>query len=115
MTGVTTSPEVCAQVGQLLLDPKRPLKERWVSSHTVCRTLLGQHYYYVLSVYRFRALFTLKSIGGQEAVDWMAKAFNDESALLKHEVRLFPVDIHELICRLLIAWVNCSPIWHCLF
>ena len=114
MTGVTTSPEVCAQVGQLLLDPKRPLKERWVSSHTVCRTLLGQHYYYVLSVYRFRALFTLKSIGGQEAVDWMAKAFNDESALLKHEVRLFPVDIHELICRLLIVWVNCSLIWHCL-
>merc|ERR1719347_2133507 len=56
------SSEVCAQVGQLLLDPKRPLKER------------------------FRALFTLKSIGGQEAVDWMAKAFNDESALLKHEV-----------------------------
>jgi len=62
MTGVETSPEVCAQVGQLLLDPKRPLKER------------------------FRALFTLKSIGGQEAVDWMAKAFEDESALLKHEV-----------------------------
>jgi len=62
MTGVKTSPEVCAQVGQLLLDPKRPLKER------------------------FRALFTLKSIGGQEAVDWMAKAFDDESALLKHEV-----------------------------
>jgi len=62
MTGVKASPEVCAQVGQLLLDPKRPLKER------------------------FRALFTLKSIGGQEAIDWMAKAFEDESALLKHEV-----------------------------
>jgi len=62
MTGPNTSPEVCAQVGQLLLDPKRPLKER------------------------FRALFTLKSIGGQNAIDWMAKAFNDESALLKHEV-----------------------------
>ena len=30
MTGPNTSPEVCAQVGQLLLDPKRPLKERWV-------------------------------------------------------------------------------------
>jgi len=56
------SPEVCAQVGQLLLDPNRPLKER------------------------FRALFTLKSIGGQEAIDWMAKAFEDKSALLKHEV-----------------------------
>ena len=28
MSGVKTSPEVCAQVGQLLLDPKRPLKER---------------------------------------------------------------------------------------
>ena len=37
---------------------------------------------------RFRALFTLKSIGGQNAVDWMAKAFNDESALLKHEVEI---------------------------
>merc|ERR1712203_1077473 len=58
---IMPSPEVCAQVGQLLLDPKRPLKER------------------------FRALFTLKSIGSREAVDWMAKAFNDESALLKHE------------------------------
>ena len=31
MTGPNTSPEVCAQVGQLLLDPKRPLKERWAS------------------------------------------------------------------------------------
>ena len=37
---------------------------------------------------RFRALFTLKSIGGQNAIDWMAKAFNDESALLKHEVEV---------------------------
>lgn len=47
----------------------------------------GQHYYYyVSSGCRFRALFTLKSIGSREAVDWMAKAFNDESALLKHEV-----------------------------
>jgi len=62
MPGVKASPEVCTQVGQLLLDSKRPLKER------------------------FRALFTLKSIGSQEAIDWMAKAFEDESALLKHEV-----------------------------
>ena len=31
MTGPNASPEVCPQVGQLLLDPKRPLKERWVS------------------------------------------------------------------------------------
>lgn len=51
-----------ARVGELLCNPKRPLKER------------------------FRALFTLKALGGQDAVDWMARAFSDESALLKHEV-----------------------------
>uniref|UniRef100_UPI0037E80042 deoxyhypusine hydroxylase n=1 Tax=Semicossyphus pulcher TaxID=241346 RepID=UPI0037E80042 len=35
---------------------------------------------------RFRALFTLKNIGGAEAVEWISKAFSDESALLKHEL-----------------------------
>jgi len=51
-----------ASVGSLLLDTSRPLKER------------------------FRALFTLKAIGGEDAVNWMGQAFADESALLKHEV-----------------------------
>ncbi|XP_034529110.1 deoxyhypusine hydroxylase [Notolabrus celidotus] len=35
---------------------------------------------------RFRALFTLKSLGGAEAIEWISKAFSDESALLKHEL-----------------------------
>lgn len=35
---------------------------------------------------RFRALFTLRNIGGQEAIDWIAKSFDDSSALLKHEL-----------------------------
>ncbi|KAF1386063.1 hypothetical protein PFLUV_G00114270 [Perca fluviatilis] len=35
---------------------------------------------------RFRALFTLKNLGGAEAVDWISKAFTDDSALLKHEL-----------------------------
>eukprot|EP00088_Acartia_fossae_P029633 TRINITY_DN3051_c0_g1_i1.p1 TRINITY_DN3051_c0_g1~~TRINITY_DN3051_c0_g1_i1.p1 ORF type:complete len:299 (-),score=77.71 TRINITY_DN3051_c0_g1_i1:200-1096(-) len=56
------SSEQIVKVGQLLNNPDRPLKER------------------------FRALFTLKNIGGQESIDWIAKAFEDESALLKHEV-----------------------------
>jgi len=51
---------LCA--GQVLNDASRPLKER------------------------FRALFVLRSFGGSEAVDQMAKAFEDKSALLKHEV-----------------------------
>lgn len=35
---------------------------------------------------RFRALFTLKNLGGAEAVEWISKAFTDDSALLKHEL-----------------------------
>lgn len=35
---------------------------------------------------RFRALFTLRNLGGPEAVKWISKAFVDESALLKHEL-----------------------------
>jgi hypothetical protein len=34
---------------------------------------------------RFRALFTLKAIGGPEAISTISKGFGDESALLKHE------------------------------
>uniref|UniRef100_A0A3Q3W9J3 Deoxyhypusine hydroxylase n=1 Tax=Mola mola TaxID=94237 RepID=A0A3Q3W9J3_MOLML len=35
---------------------------------------------------RFRALFTLKNLGGAYAIEWISKAFTDESALLKHEL-----------------------------
>jgi len=56
------SEEQVASVGRLLNDTKRPLKER------------------------FRALFTLKNIGGATAIGWIAKAFQDDSDLLKHEL-----------------------------
>ena len=56
------STEQIQKIGGVLIDPARPLKER------------------------FRALFTLKNIGGPESVDCISKAFNDKSALLKHEV-----------------------------
>lgn len=51
-----------SEIGCLLRDSKRPLKER------------------------FRALFTLKNIGGDEAVKEICAAFKDDSALLKHEL-----------------------------
>ncbi|NWI70642.1 DOHH hydroxylase, partial [Todus mexicanus] len=35
---------------------------------------------------RFRALFTLRNLGGRAAVDWISQAFGDSSALLKHEL-----------------------------
>ncbi|NXE84426.1 DOHH hydroxylase, partial [Cochlearius cochlearius] len=35
---------------------------------------------------RFRALFTLRNLGGQAAVGWISRAFGDGSALLKHEL-----------------------------
>ncbi|KAG7488029.1 hypothetical protein MATL_G00030640 [Megalops atlanticus] len=35
---------------------------------------------------RFRALFTLRNLGGAEAIEWISRAFVDESALLKHEL-----------------------------
>lgn len=35
---------------------------------------------------RFRALFTLRNLGGPAAVDWIGRAFGDGSALLKHEL-----------------------------
>ena len=49
-------------IGKVLNDKNRPLKER------------------------FRALFTLKSIGGPEALKAINECFSDESALLKHEL-----------------------------
>ena len=35
---------------------------------------------------RFRALFTLKNMGGNEAIDLIGQSFSDSSALLKHEL-----------------------------
>ncbi|KAJ3599366.1 hypothetical protein NHX12_033329 [Muraenolepis orangiensis] len=35
---------------------------------------------------RFRALFTLRDLGGAEAIEWISKTFVDDSALLKHEL-----------------------------
>lgn len=35
---------------------------------------------------RFRALFTLRNLGGEAAIDCMAECFSDTSALLKHEL-----------------------------
>ncbi|XP_066583872.1 deoxyhypusine hydroxylase [Prorops nasuta] len=49
-------------IGQVLNDEKRPLKER------------------------FRALFTLRNIGGSIAIEEIKKGFQDSSALLKHEL-----------------------------
>ncbi|KAG8230836.1 hypothetical protein J437_LFUL010233 [Ladona fulva] len=49
-------------IGNVLNDPRRPLKER------------------------FRALFTLKNLGGPEAISCIEKCFSDNSALLKHEL-----------------------------
>uniref|UniRef100_UPI00398F0291 deoxyhypusine hydroxylase n=1 Tax=Pristiophorus japonicus TaxID=55135 RepID=UPI00398F0291 len=49
-------------IGRTLADVSKPLKER------------------------FRALFTLRNLGGSAAIDWISRAFDDESALLKHEL-----------------------------
>jgi len=35
---------------------------------------------------RMRALFALRNIGGREAIDSLAAAFNSDSILLKHEI-----------------------------
>lgn len=50
------------KIGAVLNDKNRPLKER------------------------FRALFTLKNIGGQTALENISRCFEDDSALLKHEL-----------------------------
>ncbi|XP_038626965.1 deoxyhypusine hydroxylase [Tachyglossus aculeatus] len=49
-------------IGQTLVDARQPLQAR------------------------FRALFTLRGLGGPGAVTWISRAFGDESALLKHEL-----------------------------
>ena len=66
MTNFNITKDQVEKIGDLLINPDRPLKER------------------------FRALFTLKNIGGQQCIDWIAKAFGDESALLKQQGGLLP-------------------------
>lgn len=61
MTAMVTDSEVSA-IGTLLQDPQRPLKER------------------------FRALFTLRNLGGEAAIEAISNTFHDPSALLKHEL-----------------------------
>nr|XP_004654772.2 deoxyhypusine hydroxylase [Jaculus jaculus] len=58
---MVTQQEVEA-IGQTLVDPQQPLQAR------------------------FRALFTLRGLGGPDAIDWISRAFEDSSALLKHEL-----------------------------
>ncbi|GBP38382.1 Deoxyhypusine hydroxylase [Eumeta japonica] len=49
-------------IGRVLNDPTRPMKQR------------------------FRALFTLRNLGGETAIKCISKCFKDESVLLKHEL-----------------------------
>ncbi|XP_033737287.1 deoxyhypusine hydroxylase-like [Pecten maximus] len=56
------SGDTLESIGKILNDKSRPLKDR------------------------FRALFTLKNIGGKDAIDSIAACFDDGSALLKHEL-----------------------------
>lgn len=58
---MVTEQEVEA-IGQMLVDPQQPLQAR------------------------FRALFTLRGLGGPAAITWISQAFSDDSALLKHEL-----------------------------
>lgn len=51
-----------SDIGNVLNDKERPLKER------------------------FRALFTLRNIGGTAALSEISKCFSDDSTLLKHEL-----------------------------
>lgn len=57
-----TSETSIDRVGNVLANTKLPMKER------------------------FRALFTLKHVGGDLAIQKIAKCFTDDSCLLKHEL-----------------------------
>lgn len=59
---VRISNESVEKIGAVLIDSKKPLKER------------------------FRALFSLKNVNGPAAVKCISEAFDDPSALLKHEL-----------------------------
>jgi deoxyhypusine monooxygenase len=54
--------EKIEEIARVLQDQSRPLKER------------------------FRALFTLRNLGGERAIDSISQCFEDPSALLKHEL-----------------------------
>lgn len=58
----TVKDEDILAIGRVLNDENRPLKER------------------------FRALFTLRNIGGKLAIEQIERGFQDPSALLKHEL-----------------------------
>lgn len=59
---VNVEEDKIVSIGRVLNDDTRPLKER------------------------FRALFTLKNIGGYAAIQQINDCFKDSSALLKHEL-----------------------------
>lgn len=59
---VATSEENVNSIGTVLANTKLPMKER------------------------FRALFTLKNLGGNLAIENISKCFTDDSVLLKHEL-----------------------------
>lgn len=59
---IAESEETINRIGTVLANTKLPMKER------------------------FRALFTLKNLGGNLAIENIAKCFIDDSCLLKHEL-----------------------------
>ncbi|KAK4874919.1 hypothetical protein RN001_014279 [Aquatica leii] len=59
---VNITPEQVKAIGGVLNDENRPLKER------------------------FRALFTLRNIGGSDSIHYINTCFKDSSVLLKHEL-----------------------------
>ncbi|XP_045448568.1 deoxyhypusine hydroxylase [Melitaea cinxia] len=59
---VNISDSAIENIGKVLNDPKRPMKER------------------------FRALFSLRNLGGETAIKCISECFTDESVLLKHEL-----------------------------
>lgn len=59
---VNVTEEQIESIGNVLNNPTRPLKER------------------------FRALFTLRNIGGETSIKCIENCFSDSSALLKHEL-----------------------------
>lgn len=61
MESLRNHSDVINSIGKILVDQNRPMKER------------------------FRALFTLRNIGGEIAVKCIEGCFNDDSSLLKHE------------------------------
>ena len=63
------------------VDPAPPSDENDISS--LRSTLCNESTRMFL---RMRALFSLRNIGGEDAVDALAAAFKSDSALLKHEI-----------------------------